>query len=189
MKLIRAICGCAAAMLLFGGAACGGSTASNPTNEKVEARAGAESEGVGFRRRPACYSAIVAIGSRPGEINYSVKCRPREGERSVSFNVARHSPSSKPSRPGWRRIGHHPHISGPGKVHPFGICRRSGSIISCQASATQRVVVDGHFFVRASTRCHGEVAVSVAYPLECNTQACPAVGGTKSLFDGLPRGC
>ena len=138
---------------------------------------------------PACVDASTRIGVEPGRIDYIVRCRSWSMNNRPVFSVARYSLHNRPSPPGFRHIGRHPRVAGPGVVRPFAMCSRSGSVVYCSASSHGKVTIEGSIWVAPETRCELGVSVGVALVRRCGSDECPAFGGHKALVDGRPKGC
>lgn len=170
-------------------AACGGSKESHeveerPVEEPILAVASKSAYQGGF----TCQAARVRLGRRASTIRFTVACvDPIEGK--VYFSLGRTSLTDTPTRPGYRRIGNHPRVSGPGAVRRHGACSRVGSGIACQARARGPVIVHGNFDVRPSTRCELGVSVRVVDRSGCGSEACATVEVARILTGGKPRGC
>jgi len=173
---------CAALIFSFG--SCGSDSRADRGDES-ERRATAQSNVV----PPACFEASTRIGGAPGRIDYVVHCRSRSPDNQPAFGIGRYSLSGKSSPPGFRHVGRHPRVSGPGVTRPFGVCSRSGSVIYCSAPSDGTVTVEGSVWVSPAKRCSRGVSVTAPLVRRCSSRDCAAQGGREVLIDGRPDGC
>jgi hypothetical protein len=138
---------------------------------------------------PVCFEARTSVGVEPGQVDYSVQCRSRSSHNQPAFGIGRYSLAGKSSRPGFRRIGRHPRVEGPGIVRSFGLCSRSGSVVYCSARSQGAVTVEGSIWVLPATRCEMGVSVTVPLVRRCGSEECSALGAQRVLVDGRPEGC
>lgn len=164
--------------------ACGGSSPASRNNVRPPANS--------ISRQfvtPACFWAGTSLGEEPGRIDFTVKCRSRGRPNRSGFSVGRYPLAGKSVRPGFRRIDHHPMVTGSGAIRPYGTCSRSGSLVDCSARSRGAVTVSGTIWVAPETRCEMGVSVTVAVIRRCEGHECYAQGAQKFLVTGRPEGC
>jgi len=178
------------------GVSCGGGEPSPKKTTEARALPQAEpaspSQSVRVRKRlhgsASCWSARVRASRSRSAIAYTVRCaKPIEGR--VRFIVGRFPLDEVPSRPGYRRIGSHPVVEGPGAARKRGTCLRLGGSIYCDAPAGGPVVVRGRIGVEPTTACLFGVSVRVDATPPCEDETCNGSSRVAFLAEGRPEGC
>ena len=145
------------------------------------------------KRFANCTRAVASLGSAASEIDFRVKCwAPRKGGE-LGFELARSDPGQTSRPPGIRSFERHPTISGPGVIHPYGLCRWAPhEIFGCQTESNGIITVDGTIRVRPDSRCDMRISITTAVTT-CEPagphHGCPESLEIARLFYGLPHGC
>lgn len=173
--------GCSVLVVLL--TACGGGSSAAPTAGQGSTASAAPERPAArnLSKQPGCFSAAVAVGSRPGEVRLTVSCdAPAKGDL-VRFSV---------SRSGFAHVPRHLSVRGPGAESRYGSCgRRRKQVVDCQARAAGRVTIAGSLFVAPADRCSREISITVVEPSTCGGSTCPSGSSTRELWSGPPRGC
>jgi hypothetical protein len=135
----------------------------------------------------ACTSANVRLGGSPGAVDFKVRCRPRPGERTVSFEVSR-APVPGDASTGIKAFRHRPVATFADGSRTHGKCQIVSDDLVCRALTEQSVLVSGRIWVNPETRCDFEVIISGAIRRHC-TEICSAVSKRVIITSSLPRGC
>lgn len=134
-----------------------------------------------------CKSAVVSIGSKPGEIRFVAHCSGRKSD-GVAFTLVGYSVKDG-SRLGINSYTQTPSVGGAGAVSRRGECSMKQNIIACNAKINGPVVISGRFQVNPESRCSAEISLVGVVSPPCRGEYCSGAPRFDELFSNKPRGC
>lgn len=135
-----------------------------------------------------CGGAVVRLGSVPGSIDFTLKCRPYPGDGKVRFAVGLTpiSPERGVRVRGFRR---HPEVREAGSPPRHGTCRLYGGGIACFSHIRLLTAVRGRIWVRQRDKCDARVVITESRPADPCTSACTDEATATIVVQARPRGC